>query len=453
MCKVNSHALLLTMLTVASSTAANAASRQERFKEFLAVIEDDGNGRADEKEIGAFLLANKAALIENLNKTLGELGLQAVETDPGEDSSDDWFPSDFALRLEEIASSALGSADGNGLDQEDDPTSTYGIEASELDAFLGYKFPPPFQLKMADLFPDSVKKGKKDEGKPEENFLVAAKRYLSIRQSALDSKEIAKPASLSVARLGSNDDRREAGQDKTTVDIDGAVIITPCGDGSDLPIDAACFHWRNGDQIGLAIRPFIAVDVDVDTKREANEDQITHRLGLDIDTANDIDAFVTGHNFDFSIDFTTDRDYDKEIYGGTFQWSPNIPRLFIGEKVPLDEAENALFNWRPYLLAEYGEVSDAAGNTALDEDNDFLNASLRATFEFGYTEYFKLVPEFTLTQELMNDKDLHGLYGVSARFLPTGKDDFSLQFSYTRGEKRPTFTDVDSVDFGLGLKF
>jgi len=95
---------------------------------------------------------------------------------------------------------------------------------------------------------------------------------------------------------------------------------------------------------------------------------------------------------------------------------------------------------------------DPAENPKLQAFSNYVNFFTRAGLELAIWSRLKITPEFALYQELVNQQDAHVLFDITGRLALDEKDRASVQISYERGQKAPSFQSQDVVSFGLGIK-
>lgn len=445
----------------------SATAKDTNYPKIFALLDKNQDGRIEQQEFKDFFVGK----LDAISVKIGEQLTRDVEDPFADDHSariEMSIPESLYEPLGERVTAVVFGGDGapcnDPVTQSVDPDC--GIQKNQFDKFVSQKLPAPFQpLRVADVLGieefDEIDRQVWESKVAQKDALSAIKTHVQIRRGSLKSSDVAKPATLTIKHLGSNDDKRDPDKDSTTTLLKGSVLVNFCGgscvsavedDESSGKGKSRMFGYTSRTDYDFDI--FVAVDADVASNRKSNEDEIIHRIGGWGAIVGDPTDFVTQHHFAVTGNFTTGRDYDKEIYGFTAQYSPNIPDLAIGRAVNISSKPvEILFNWRPFLGLDYGDVVDAAGNDKLADQGDFLNLSLENLANLRFGKHVILTPQFTLTQELTNDRDLHSLYGLAVRFLPTGKDDFSIQTSYTRGERAPTFSDMDQIEASIGLKF
>lgn len=275
---------------------------------------------------------------------------------------------------------------------------------------------------------------------------------IKIRGGFLESAQLAKPATLAWRRLGDKDTSRSEGSDGTNYFIKGAFIYSPCGGPCQL-------HDAESSDNLFLIEPLIGIESDVSWNRSASKDSIVHRVGASMflqpfTDSGSPDPFFEAHNLDLYFDYRTDRDYRKDIYGFTGQYTPNIPALAIARPVDLFSGD---FFWRPYLGAIFGEVTDTGGDASLSRKDDFLDAYIRASAEWIIGGKLKFSPTYTLYRELKNDKSSHSHYSFTVRYVLSedkkAGSEISVVGQHEVGRNAPSYDKIDKTSISLGVKF
>lgn len=317
------------VILVILRTRIRPGSRDQQFQEFLFIIAFGEGDPADDGEIELILLTNQATWTAVLSETLSELKPCVIQVPVTGGSSDDLIGGELAAKLAETGRSASRWPDGDGLDLEMLPESTYGIEVWEFDASLDSNFPPAIRLEMMRIIPEWVSQAVANDKKSDRYLPALACKYHSTGPSALRDDVLSGPAIISVFRRVRMNDRRESRVYDITSRTGDGTVLSPFRVGPDIPTDAVCLHWRDDDdQIAAGFKTFLMLEAGKYVSRLASEDQIIDSFSPDKDTANVIDALVEKSIFGLNFDVETDWYYDREVCGGTAQWPlHNLRRL------------------------------------------------------------------------------------------------------------------------------
>lgn len=332
------------------------------------------------------------------------------------------------------------------------PFNRESIQSSELKNFQNTKLPLPFKGKLIDFLPPIA--GNPPKEKP---FLDRFGEIVSIRGSFLNPKLIANPATITYSHFGDSDATQDKDADDHVFEVRGAISLSP--NVIDNPL-------KLSRETSMNLWPVVVYEADISSDTNANRNSITHRIGFDSQIFQAIcepDCSETwGHNFILTADFVTDKKYEAEQFGGTFQWSPNARHLGIGRKKAISKVifkkdkilgQRILGHWRPYLGITAAHVSDPGDNAILMKMSNYTNGFARVMGQLQIGDHIRITPEGTLTADLDNDVVVHFLFAISGRYSFDKRDRISFNVSYERGERGPDFVARDIAKVSLGIKF
>lgn len=313
----------------------------------------------------------------------------------------------------------------------------------ELDRLLNARLDPPLPPFLKDLLPFRIEKPAPPPVPPaEKSFLQRLDEKISVRQSFLDERGIGRPATFSWTSFGESDETLEEDRDQSKFEIRGAVTLEPY---SFPTAEIASFRF--------ASNPVFVYEVDSSSEDKDKRNSIIHRVGLQSVLYR---TLRTGHNFDLTVDYTTDRDYRSELIGLTFQYTPNAFDIGLGQYLPRPSLQAATspvhFRWRPFIGLTAAEVRDPGDIESLQDRKDVSNGFFRVLGEVLIGLRVKITPEANLVWELENDNEFHDAYGIAAQWLFDPNERLSLVLSYDYGESAPTFKKRDVFKVALGLK-
>lgn len=275
---------------------------------------------------------------------------------------------------------------------------------------------------------------------PSRSWLDRLDTVVSIRQSFLDTRVIGNPATIGWSRFGSDDEILGAGRERSKHEIRAAIAIEP----------PRFFSQRQFSQWSLAYNPVLVVEADISSEPLDERDLITHRVGYQATWArHNIDKLLTGHNLDVTFDYLTDRDYQAEVLGSTFQYTPNLPRLGVGSPLGPEGLE---LRWRPYAGLLYRDVQDRGQSPQLENLTTFTDAYARVAAELTIAKQLKITPEVTFFQEFENEEETHIHRLFSARWIFDEQERVSIVLSHERGETSPAYKKRNLTKLALGLK-
>ena len=418
--------LFITILFPSTGWCDNDADLKEaRFQWLLEIIEgSNGDGAIDADELSAFLIKNKETFVKELKKA-------GLEITGGDNSA-------FKEYLEKQAFTIQNDIDKN---------KSQGIDKSEYDSLMSYQLPPPFNIPFAQLLPtppggSNLEEPKKSNAK---QLITDMKKWIGIRKSYLDSKDIGKKATFNWSHYGDEDETRSDDADQSVFDVQGALAIHP-------PMFAKAYPLGN---YGLKLTPAAVVEADISSDSDVGRDKVIYRLGLEsllYQTGQARLDGVTAHNFWLTFNYITDRAHEVEQYGASVQYSFNYRDVGVGLYQPI--LKDIIYGrWRPYWGFEYASVEDPGDNDALKEFNDYANFLVRARMDLLIFNRFTISPGITLAQELMNDGDPHLFYDLEISLPLDEAEIFSVIFGYEHGEKSPDFVEQEVIRWGLGIKF
>jgi hypothetical protein len=269
------------------------------------------------------------------------------------------------------------------------------------------------------------------------SLLSRLDQVISIRQSFIDSQQISKPATFTWTQFGDSDETLEAGRDRSKFEIRGAVTFDPT-EPRRHEVGDTNFSWN----------PVVVFEVDSSSEDKDKRNSLIHRVGIQSVFYRQL---RTGHNFDLTIDYITDRDYRSDVLGGTLLYSPNAFDIGLGQWTPRRESFFH-YNWRPFLGVTAAHVQDPGAITDLQSKKDITNAFVRVTAALMFGPRFKITPEANAVWELEDDNKDHLAYGIAAQWLFDAQERLSLLVSYEYGESAPTFKKKDITKVALGLK-
>jgi len=292
-----------------------------------------------------------------------------------------------------------------------------------------------------DLTVSDLVVARRTPAQPAEGGVEKALALFDLRQSALDDQSFAKPAKVSYTSFDRADETRSGTTPLSQWKVHGALMFAS---PSDLPGTGA-------DRL-ISLTPIAAYDVQLDGGIPAN-DAITHRIGVFGAAAGG--KLITGHVFQMTADWQTDRRYDAAAIGYSWFYSPNAPHLALGTYVPIGSA--FLIGWRPYVGGVSSRVHRPANVTALQTRPDYDNLFGKVTVDGRVKERLAFTPIITQWNQLDGEKKHYWNYDLNGRYILSMTGDkqerASLEASYGHGEDSPLFKHRGRFDLGIGIKF
>src|SRR3954468_8215502 len=429
MFKKSTLLLLIAEAYLSFSAQAQPASVRSniRFEQVVAAVGGEGN-KITEDQLIKFLRAEAKERLDLLSPE-DRAKLLAGKT---EDEFLDKFSEEQAAR-KVINNLPVASR-----------TETHAIEAADLEAFESAKLDLPLPATMKDLLknllPSNVSMPVPPLSRAGETLLQRLDKVISIRQSFLDDSAVGKPATFTWTKFGRSDETLQAGRDRSKFDIRGAFTFEPTpfkalgGDGKD--------QWK------FSYNPVFVYEVNSSSDDHDKRNSITHRVGFQSVLYHEL---RTGQKFVLTVDYKTDRDYKSDVWGFTFQWTPNAFDIGLGQWWPRRQSF-AHYIWRPYIGVTAAEVRDPGDNADLQSQKDFTNAFARLTGTILLGSRVKITPEVDWVRELKGRDQDHTDYSIAAQWLFDLEGRLSLLLSYERGESAPTFKKKDVTMLSLGLK-
>jgi len=405
-----------------ATSAAQSTDELEaaRFRQVLEAVGDENHdGIIERVEFAKFLQRNTTNLVQQLQQSAPGL---SVSIDPVA----------FQRTIDGIARQIF-----NKVNRDNDA----GIDIKELNQFEEAELPWPFKGSVKDLLPPPpAGMAPQEQPKP---VLDVISDWISVRKSFLDSKDIGNPATFALTGYGKDQDGLKTGQHRTSWQLQGAISLQPLGHVVTNFLGNMTATWN----------PLIVLEANVNSDITNNTDTIVHRVGVEgtLFDESTVNQGSWSHNYILTLDYTTDRQYAVDMLGGTVQYSPDKLSLGIGRYLPIIEPV-MYYRWRPYVGFTYANVLDPAENPKLQAFSNYVNFFTRAGLELAIWSRLKITPEFALYQELVNQQDAHVLFDITGRLALDEKDRASVQISYERGQKAPSFQSQDVVSFGLGIK-
>jgi hypothetical protein len=400
--------LTAVAILVAAPARDTAAQEPTRAEVILKTVGDTGDGVLDQQELAAFLLT---ALPQRLAAMLGPGRLTV---------SPEW--------ARDAAQFLMNQADATGSGRIE-PAEFGDLEKARLFTAAGVAFgallPPPAARASTRPLLDRVQ------------------RWLSIRRSFLDERDVARPATLSWRSLDDSDETLNAGFARRQWEINAAVSLVPA---------IAPLIWRRGP---LEVAPVVGYEAHVTSGHKANADVITHRIGAQGSVLGSTHDLVTSHLFVATYDLITDSHYATEVRGWTLQYSPVAPRIAIGQLHPADGPFQ--FYWRPYVGLETSSVKDAAGGPELLQQADASDLHVKVSSQLRAFERVFVTPELTQFWPLNGDQDAHGLAELAIEIVVSeannGDVRTSLELALVNGRRAPSYLREQSIAITLGFKF
>ena len=159
--------------------------------------------------------------------------------------------------------------------------------------------------------------------------------------------------------------------------------------------------------------------------------------------------------FNLAPYYETDQKTDITNYGNAILVAPFVPKLGIGGPWHWGFIYPS---WQPYIGLESGYVGTA--KSPLRSDTDFQRFVLKLHGQVFVTQYFEFAVDYTHRTFLgsgpfiSDDRTNFDYYELAALFWIDPIDQhFSIGVSYKNGESTPKFSDVESVNAFLGIKF
>lgn len=316
------------------------------------------------------------------------------------------------------------------------------IDQSELGLLETARLDSPLPPLLKDLLPPNVAMPVSSAPPAKKSLLQRMDEVISLRQSFLDGVSMGKPATFTWTEFGSSDETLEQDRDRSKFEIRGALTYEP------NPFQQHEFGKDPKKAVKLSYNPVAVFEVDSSSEDKDKRNSLVHRVGFQSVLYRKL---RTGHNFDLTIDYTTDRDYRSDLLGFTVQYTPNAFDIGLGQWLPRRESF-AHYIWRPFLGVVASHVQDPGDNADLLNKKDFTHGFARLTAAVLLGSRVKITPEFAWVKEFENEKEDHTAYSLTGQWLFDQAERVSLTVSYEYGESLPTFKKKDVVKVGLGLK-
>jgi len=417
-------AAALVLMSPIVFAASEADQRRLRFNQLLALMKDNGDRIIDASELEEFLLSKAGTIAARLR----DAGFMVT-------AANDETLRRFVHRQAELI---INGPAGRGR----------GITEDRLAVFEDADLEYPFPGKVRELLPPPTAAGTttsledKGAGTPSVGSVFdVVPKWVSVRKSYLQAKDVGQPASLSVTHFNESDATQKPGSPRTGFDVRGALAVS-----------AFEFTHELGN-VTLDWNPVAAIEADVSSDASVGRDKITHRVGAEGVLFQTVPTpWLSGHNLTATFDYTTDRDYRTALLGGTVQYSPNFRLIGVGEYKQLGTLP-LFFRWRPYLGLTGAGVTNDGDKKALKNMGSYINGYVRIGGDLLIGTRFHLTPELIVFQQLEKQEREHSLFNVSLRYSFDDSDHVSVEASYTRGKDSPEFINQDQFKFGVGIKF
>ena len=211
---------------------------------------------------------------------------------------------------------------------------------------------------------------------------------------------------------------------------------------------------RNEDTGGPLWVPSITFDRlknDADSTKETSS--LVFRMGWEWqggDSAN-LDGWYARTNLAYATDF----DFKSVQVAGEAEFQPVVSSWGIDNYKKLGLGFEA--RWRPLLRMETGYVFDDGGRAGLKDDELFLRMGgrLSAELRHGATSLrdWTLRLDATLLEGLAGEPDENEMYEVRARRQLDKEGHLNLELGWRKGETLLVQDDVQTLTFGLSLKY
>jgi len=268
--------------------------------------------------------------------------------------------------------------------------------------------------------------------------------WIDIRQSFLDQQSIGKPAKISVANRGGDDETVKPGDPRHIWSIQTAVIFNKIADK------------RAGR---LSVTPTAAYEVNVTSNTPA-KDVIAHRLGVFAILRRKIPTgpFPT-HLIQATVDFKTDRDYDARVWGATVQYTPFYRQIGIGRYVR--HGATVDLRWQPDFGWVHANVDRPGVVTAYQQMSHFDNLYARVTGEIRLGSKWRITPQTTFwhaSQTLRSGasaSNTANARSLASRWIlsQSKKQETSFEIGFVGGRDAPDFRQQQVFTSAFGFKF
>jgi hypothetical protein len=396
-----------SIILVTSSVAAQTPAGSRADVILAAVGDVNGDGQLQANELSSFLT-------HALPVAFAEMGWGRLEV-----------PADWARSAAQFV---VNQADGD-FNGALGPSEFPALEAAILFDALGIRF--------GNLLPPAAVKQPGPLG-----TLDRVQRWLSIRRSFLENKDVARPASIAWRTFDDEDETVKQGFDRRQREIHAAISLVPA---------VPSLVWEIG---ALEVFPQFGYEAHLSTGLKTEADTITHRIGMKGSVLGNVSSIFVGHLFDLTYDLETDGGYQRDVRGWTAQYSPVAPKLAIGQLHPAEGLVQ--FHWRPYIGIQAAEVKDD-GDEDLAAQPEYADLFLRVTFQLRAFARLIVTPQVTQFKQLRGLEEEHTLVEVGTEFAISQTADgdarVSLEFSATYGKSSPTYAQQQSAGLTLGVKF
>lgn len=406
--------IVLCLMTIALAPEVPAQAQVDDFRHLLLweqvlaeVGDQDNDGVIQEEELKEFLRSKESEVSENMQQT-------------GLNFAAGGFENFVSRKANEILNNLAPSPGPSAL----------GID--NLEEFAAWQVTTT--LKIKDLLTTSLAGLRLPEEK--QSFLDWLEDRIDVRKSYLDAKGVGLPASMTWTFYGGKDETLKTDQDAHSFDVVGAIAISP---------DMLEWEGSIGKQ-KLYLFPALVIETDLSTDASTGRDNIRHRIGGEALLPGNTKALNVWGTFDY----TTDRDYEKALLGFSFQLSPTLPRLGIGQFIP--QKAPVYFRWRPYIGATGAHVEDPGDDEKLEDFNGYVNPFLKTTVVFLVGQRLELTADGALHKEMQNTKKWHGIITGAIQLLLDENGWFRLQLSHQNGEDSPEFIRKQVTRVSLNIK-
>jgi hypothetical protein len=182
--------------------------------------------------------------------------------------------------------------------------------------------------------------------------------------------------------------------------------------------------------------------------------------GMDNPNAVPTRRFITVNTFIISPTYQTDQDNNTRLIEGELFYTPTIPSLAIGIRQPVFGLKKVQFRWRPYTGFELGDYLSQNKATGFASESNISRFVFRAAADLSLGERFSLTGSYVSRIEVGEAGKSFNYGQVSGQLfldptLPANDEPphFSIGITYEKGNDAPDFTNVDSVNAWLGVRF
>jgi hypothetical protein len=153
--------------------------------------------------------------------------------------------------------------------------------------------------------------------------------------------------------------------------------------------------------------------------------------------------------------YTTDRDFRRDVVQVTAKLQPGSKLLKAGYNTPLPEAsvgvvDEFLLYWQPAFGIEAGKVNDAGGNEALAGLGSFKRLVAEVGFNLIFPKSTNLTFNASYAHRWLRDDHVERGF-VTAGFQYNIAPNFALTLTYRSGRKPDTFERTNELLLGIGL--